>query len=221
MIEINDQNAEYITYMLSKHSDSFDFRFVDPNIFHFLNSIFNQQKIKEAKILNKNQRSKNFEQKEKELKELIEKQQILFQKQISFIFYNIGQLNFPNDKSIIKEGEFRNFALKEIVIPSTVKIIESNAFYGCSFLKKVIIPFSVTSNGSFAFANCSSLLQMNIPSSVTKIEKCTFYNCSSIEQKIKFLPRLHKIKFLPPSGRRARLSKAKPSRDPAAGGKNR
>ena len=45
----------------------------------------------------KNQRSKNFEQKEKELKELIEKQQILFQKQISFIFYNIGQLNFPND----------------------------------------------------------------------------------------------------------------------------
>ena len=39
--------------MLSKHSDSFDFRFVDPKIFHFLNSIFNQQKIKEAKILNK------------------------------------------------------------------------------------------------------------------------------------------------------------------------
>lgn len=100
-------------------------------------------------------------------------------------------MNFPNDKSIIKEGEFRNFALKEIVIPSTVKIIESNAFYGRSFLKKVIISFSVTSIGSFAFANFSSLLQMNIPSSVTKIEKCTFYNCSSIEQKIKFLPRLH------------------------------
>lgn len=58
-------------------------------------------------------------------------------------------MNFPNDKSIIKEGEFRNFALKEIVIPSTVNT--SFNFFQCfsenndktNFLSYWILSFKI------------------------------------------------------------------------------
>ena len=47
--------------------------------------------------------------------------------------------------------------LTDLVIPNTVKTINSTAFYGCSCLKSISIPNSVTSIGSSAFYGCSNV----------------------------------------------------------------
>ena len=66
-------------------------------------------------------------------------------------------------------------------IPNNITRIESEAFYGCSYLSSVILPESVTVIGTSAFENCSSLTSINIPEGVTSIEDFAFDGCSSLE----------------------------------------
>ncbi len=73
-----------------------------------------------------------------------------------------------------------NTGLSNFTIDSDTKVIESNAFYGCSKLTSITIPNSVTSIGSQAFYNCSSLTSVTIGNSVTSIGQSAFYNCSSL-----------------------------------------
>ena len=48
-------------------------------------------------------------------------------------------------------------AVKKVVIPSTVEVIGSYAFGGCSSLKKITLPSSLKEIGYCAFSGCSSL----------------------------------------------------------------
>lgn len=59
-------------------------------------------------------------------------------------------------------------SLIKIKIPSSVKEIESGAFYECSSLKEVIFESSknLVSIRSHAFKNCEKLSTISIPSSV-------------------------------------------------------
>ena len=66
------------------------------------------------------------------------------------------------------------------IIPSSVTIIGSSAFYDCSGLTSVTIPNSVTSIGYGAFSGCSGLTSVTIPNSVTSIGDETFSNCSGL-----------------------------------------
>ena len=69
----------------------------------------------------------------------------------------------------------------EYVIPSSVLIIDEDAFSGCSSLKSVRIPSSVTSIGARAFSGCSGLENVEIPNSVTSIGVAAFMGCSSLK----------------------------------------
>lgn len=64
--------------------------------------------------------------------------------------------------------------------PSSVKSIESYAFYGCEGLKSVNISYGVTSIGNKAFYDCIRLTSVTIPSSVTTIGLDAFYNCNKL-----------------------------------------
>ena len=63
----------------------------------------------------------------------------------------------PDGVSAIRAFEYKNSDMEEIIIPSSVTIIEEGAFLGCNNLKRVVIPDSVTEMGKAAFKNCSSL----------------------------------------------------------------
>ena len=95
--------------------------------------------------------------------------------------------------------------IKEVIIPDSVKSIESEAFYGCSYLKSVTISDSVASIADDAFRKCTSLEQLIIsngsetitaemtngmepyikeviiPDSVTSIENFAFSSCLNLE----------------------------------------
>lgn len=68
----------------------------------------------------------------------------------------------------------------DLVIPSSVTEIGSNAFYGASCLTSVTIPNTVTSIGKQAFRLCTGLQSVLIPNSVTTIDQNAFYECTGL-----------------------------------------
>lgn len=95
------------------------------------------------------------------------------------------KVNVEEGITSIEDGKFKkNYALKEISLPSTLTSIENNAFESCSKLEKIEIPASVTSIGDNAFNSCTSLSEVSIPgdSQLTNIGKYAFAGCSDLEE---------------------------------------
>ncbi len=74
-----------------------------------------------------------------------------------------------------------NDQVEEIVLPSSVKIIEKNAFRGRKQLKKINIPDGVKEIPGGTFAECEKLESIYIPASVETIDATafrTFHECA-------------------------------------------
>lgn len=86
-----------------------------------------------------------------------------------------------NDKGEYR-GCFENCnAITTVIIPDSVKTIDSHAFYGCSELTKIVIPDSATGIGIEAFSGCSGLQSLTIPESVTTIAQQAFSGCTGLQ----------------------------------------
>ena len=64
---------------------------------------------------------------------------------------------------------------KDFYIPSTVKKIGSNAFYGTNINTELILPDGLEELGSSAFSNCGLKGNLKIPNSIKEIGSSTFY----------------------------------------------
>ena len=93
---------------------------------------------------------------------------------ISFDDYNTQPLYYA------KNLYLNNVLLTELVIPSNVTSISSEAFQYCNSLTSVVIPDSVTSIGNYAFSSCSRLTSVVIGDSVTRIGDSAFSSCSRL-----------------------------------------
>ena len=62
-------------------------------------------------------------------------------------------------------------------LPAKLKVIDADAFAGCTNLTSFDIPSGVTTIGSNAFAGCTSLTTVRIPASVTSIGAGAFTSC--------------------------------------------
>lgn len=61
-------------------------------------------------------------------------------------------------------------ALKQIILPTSLKVIAPSSFSGCTSLIEVVVPYGVEEIGSSAFSHCSSLKSLYIPDTVTKLQ---------------------------------------------------
>ena len=73
----------------------------------------------------------------------------------------------------------------EVVVPAeymgkAVTVINSRAFYDCSFITKITLPDTIKEIGSSAFWNCRGLTSVTIPDSVVSIGGHAFYGCSGL-----------------------------------------
>ena len=66
--------------------------------------------------------------------------------------------------------------IEEILLPSTLEVIEANTFFDFAELKKINIPKSVLKIGSQAFWGLDKIKDLVIPSSVKQVEKHAFCN---------------------------------------------
>lgn len=94
---------------------------------------------------------------------------------------DIVNIDFGKSIKNIGESSFsRCKCIKEIQIPSNVKVIENEAFSQCSSLVSVILSEGVTHISINAFAKCENLKEVYIPSSVRMIEKNAFKGCPDV-----------------------------------------
>lgn len=73
-------------------------------------------------------------------------------------------------------------ALKEVVLPNSLKEIGDMAFYGCHNLESVEIPDGVEKIGMDAFNQCRMIADITIPSKISEIEDGTFIGCVSLKE---------------------------------------
>lgn len=73
-----------------------------------------------------------------------------------------------------------NDKLEWLSLPSTIKIIERVAFYGCRNLQEIHLPDSLLHIGFGGFMGCHSLEEVMLPSNVNFMDGNPFANCSSL-----------------------------------------
>lgn len=84
----------------------------------------------------------------------------------------------PNGVKSISTYAFAFSNIEKVNIPSSVEIIESNAFDSCFYLSDVTIQNGVRIISKKAFSECFNLKHIYIPESVTRIESLAFFDCS-------------------------------------------
>lgn len=103
----------------------------------------------------------------------------------------IKNIYFLNTNVVLDNVNLSCVSLETIDnLPSTLKSIPDNMFYGCSRLKtigdvenKITLPENVTSIGVAAFSGCSSINNIDL-SNIEYIKQRTFENCSSLNSVI-------------------------------------
>lgn len=78
-----------------------------------------------------------------------------------------------NGAKLYIDGEFTT----EFVIPEGITEINSDIFYGYSYLTKVTIPSTVEKICTRAFYGCTNLMSITIPENVSRIEDHAFGDC--------------------------------------------
>jgi hypothetical protein len=79
------------------------------------------------------------------------------------IITEIGYSAFSNNKT-----------LRYVFLPSTIKVIEQYAFYGCTNLARVEMGSQVETLGDDAFGGCSHLRYLNLPASLKSVSTNVF-----------------------------------------------
>lgn len=88
---------------------------------------------------------------------------------------------------VIKEGctslassLFDSQNIKSVQLPSTIKGISDEAFYGCKELKSINFPEGLLSIGKYALSQCEALSTVELPVSLEIIAEGAFNSCSAI-----------------------------------------
>ena len=84
---------------------------------------------------------------------------------------DFSYVEFPEGITEIGYSSFSGTALKKVVIPGTVRLIDGWAFANCYELEEVIIEEGVEEIREGAFYDCPSLVSVTLPASVVSIPK--------------------------------------------------
>lgn len=76
------------------------------------------------------------------------------------------------------QSQCKNRYTEEVIIPSTVKEIDTGAFLGCERLKRIVISGGLEIIGNGVFEGCRSLSEINFPSTLRHIGDYAFSKTS-------------------------------------------
>ena len=83
--------------------------------------------------------------------------------------------------SIYRDAFSKNVNITKVIIPSTLTIIESEAFDDCTSLISVELSEGLLEIEDGAFSDCINLVNISIPNSIENIGAYAFRNCTSLE----------------------------------------
>ena len=106
-------------------------------------------------------------------------------KRLVYCMSNEASFTVPEGVTVIGEMAFRGKKqLKNIIIASTVKEIEHDAFYDCDELDNVYVPASVKEIKSYAFAECDKLKKITFAGVPAKLSRHVFDDCDQLHDII-------------------------------------
>lgn len=85
-------------------------------------------------------------------------------------------------KSIETEAFKWQLGIKSLIIPSSVERIGKRAFDGCSGLESITIPQSVSRIEAGTFRGCTKLAEISMPKSINYIGEAAFHSCSALKK---------------------------------------
>lgn len=80
----------------------------------------------------------------------------------------------------IGEMAYQYSDLVSVVLPESITVIESMAFFGCDNLSSINFPAGLTRIGEKAFQACTSLKSISLSDSLTEMRDGVFTNCSGL-----------------------------------------
>ena len=106
-------------------------------------------------------------------------------KRLVYCMSNEASFTVPEGVTIIGEMAFRGKKqLKNVIIASTVKEIEHDAFYDCDELDNVYVPANVKEIKSYAFAECDKLKKITFAGVPAKLSRHVFDDCDQLHDII-------------------------------------
>lgn len=106
-------------------------------------------------------------------------------KRLVYCMSNEASFTIPEGVEIVGEMAFRGKKrLKNVIIASTVKEIEHDAFYDCDELDNVYLPAGVKEVKSYAFAECDKLKRITFAGVPSKLSRHTFDDCDQLHDII-------------------------------------
>ena len=94
----------------------------------------------------------------------------------------LKEVTLPSTLKVIEEGAFATTQISKIELPDGLTTIGNSAFLSCSELTEVEIPNTVTSIGTKAFDGCSSMEKVKLSDNITIIGEETFFSCSNLTE---------------------------------------
>ncbi|BBF43493.1 cell surface protein [Lachnospiraceae bacterium KM106-2] len=94
-----------------------------------------------------------------------------------------GVVKVPEGVTSIGTNVFRHEKkVVTVILPSTMKEIEHEAFYDCEGLEEINFPVGLERIGEMAFFRCAKLKKIQLPNTVTTIEGSAFSGCESVTE---------------------------------------
>ena len=94
---------------------------------------------------------------------------------------NLIEIDIPQGVTLIRREAFRDCGFTSMVIPDSVSVIESMAFYCCKSLSSLTLSKKVTRIDDFAFGSCKSLISLVIPDSVISLSRLAIIGCDNLK----------------------------------------
>ena len=92
----------------------------------------------------------------------------------------LSSIVIPSSVKTINSYAFSSCSISSITIPEGVETIKEGAFRSCRNLENVVLPNSVTTIENDAFYGCEKLATINITNSVTTIGTYLFAGCNNV-----------------------------------------
>ncbi len=96
--------------------------------------------------------------------------------------YSVEEIILPDTVTVIGSYAFYHYEnLKDITLPSSLQVIKEQAF-SCTRLNEIHLPKSLEYIGKNAFSNCKELISADLPSSLSFVSDGLFLGCSSLQE---------------------------------------
>jgi hypothetical protein len=92
------------------------------------------------------------------------------------------KFSLPGKLTYIGHDAFARTAVEKIVIPGSVSVIGSGAFYWCKNLKEAILMEGVDTIGPMTFVECRNLSYLSLPRTIRAIEVYAFQCCKKLDK---------------------------------------